>query len=355
LRKPSSESSTFGRIDDVCGRSDHSRAPSLTLLIFAALATCVAPGVARASSDDIFLVLKPVASDRVEIRSYRDINHRIKIEISGDRYDGRRLIKAMISQLRRASGDGWLRDADLAIHVGTFIGFGGETFRGLSLHLSISAGRIHEFLLKSESGLDLVGKLGSDFDGRRTIELESGDAGSLFRALDLSGRTFGGRMSLTLDADNNPQGARVGQMTLRDYSVSYETFFDNTRRYLGPVGNGSVAFFNMQMTFKLSAGQIVIDRGYACNSFLLTEMRGKIDLTRNDVNISGNFILAFGRKLDADLPSEGAPNFPMFLHFSASGSIRTPTTWINQSDLAVLARPLLRSCFAPSLPTSPRD
>jgi hypothetical protein len=329
-------------------RSDDSRAPGLTLLIFAVLATFVAPGLARASSDDTLLFLKPVADDRVEIRSYRDIDHRIKIEISGVRYDGRRLIKAMISQLGTAGGDSWLRDADLAIHVGTFIGFGGEAFRGLSLLLSVSAGHIHEFLLKSESGL--VGKLKGEFDQPRTIELENSDAGSLFRAMGLYGRIFGGVMSLTLDADNNSQGARIGEMTVRDYSVSDERFFDKTLRYLGSVGNGGVAFSSMQMAFKLSAGKLVIDRAYACSPFLLTQIRGKVDLTRDDLNISGNFLLAFGRKLDADLPREGAPDFPIFLHFGASGPIRTPMMRINQSDHAVLAWPLLRSCFASSLP-----
>jgi hypothetical protein len=58
----------------------------------------------------------------------------------------------------------------------------------------------------------------------------------------------------------------------------------------------------------------------------------------------------FGGKLRRDFPDEGARDFPMFVSYAARGTIAAPTVQLNHTIQAVLARSLLRSCFAARQP-----
>ena len=98
--------------------------------------------------------------------------------ISGDRYDGRRLIKARSSRSSAGLGvDGWLRDADIAVDVATFSGFSGEEFQRVPLRLNTSAGDIHSFLATADTGDHLAGELSNAPDGQHKFTLEADNAG----------------------------------------------------------------------------------------------------------------------------------------------------------------------------------
>jgi hypothetical protein len=325
------------------GRQVTYRAP----VIAVAIMTIVSAASAAEVSDDIVnSIIKPLPSDSASIQSSRDSAGRLKIEIVGKRYDGRRLIKGLMAQLDAAEANAWLRDADLNIEIGTLKGFGGEEFRSFSLRLSITAGSIREFSLKSDGGPS--GELRNASGPDSTIRLETNDAGSLLRALDLYPRITGGRLLFTVDLADDQSGTRKGQMTIGDYSISHDPTLEGMRRASKGAGADGVKFPVLEIGFKLSSGELVFEHGYTCNPFMWSLMRGRLDLARNEMTVTGGFLYAFGRRIDRDLTSESYPKNPMFLDYYVSGPIRKPTISINQSGVAAGAhRLLLRWCHAP--------
>jgi hypothetical protein len=329
------------------GRQVTCGAPVIALAIMAIVSAATS---AAAISDDIVnSIIKPLPGDSASIRSSRDSTGRLKIEIAGKHYDGRRLIKELMAQLDAAEANAWLRDADLNIEIGTLKGFGGEEFRSFSLRLSTTAGSIRQFSLKSDGGPG--GELRNPSGPDSTIRLETNDAGSLFRALDFYPRITGGRLLFTVDLAEEPSGTRKGQMTIGNYSISHDPTLDGMRRASKGAGADRVEFPVLEISFKWSSGELVFEHGYTCNPFMWSLMRGRLDLARNDMTVSGGFLYAFGRRIGRDLASESSPDNPMYLDYYVSGSIRKPTISINQSGVAAGAhRLLLRWCHAPSPP-----
>src|SRR5262249_41701487 len=148
--------------------------------------------------------------------------------IIGERYDGRRLIRAFLTQIGN-NRDDWLRDADLEVRVGAFTGFGGEVFEGFSLQLSTFAGRLAALTFASQSHNGLAGVLRGSREQHPVVDVDAGDAGSLLRALDLYGRITGGHLSVTINLSEGKPGERSGRMTIRDSVISEQAG-------LGPLG-----------------------------------------------------------------------------------------------------------------------
>jgi hypothetical protein len=229
------------------------------------LATYLGSISGSASEEAGVSIFTPLVSDKVLIEPQRDSGGRLQLKISGDRYDGRRLIKALMSELSSGRANDELSNVDLDLEVESLIGFGEEILPSVSLRLSTSAGILRELRLNSGPDKRLVAELRTSPD-RKTIDLTAADAGALFRVLDLYANIARGQLSLTIDITDL---GWKGLMTMRDYAVSYEPFF----RELG--GNGLVEFSIMRMTFGSDSGRVVIDHGYACSPILLAEMRGR--------------------------------------------------------------------------------
>jgi hypothetical protein len=307
------------------------------------LAMCCGSSAGLASDGAAPDFSAPSASDKVKIEQQRDAGGIYHLVISGDRYDGRRLIKALFAQLGGAGVDGWLRDADIAVDVATFSGFSGEEFQRVSLRLNTSAGDIHSFLATADTGDHLAGELSNAPDGQHKITLEADNAGSFLRAIGLYGRMSGGHLSMNLNLSSDPVQPPAGQVTLRDNTVAGEPLFADIGRGKGV---GEIHFSPMQLSFRLLPGQLAVDHGFACGVSQATEIKGIVDLAKGEMDIDGRLLLTFGNKLPSELPKEDSPDMPIFMIFRSRGAIDAPQVQINHSIPVALARSLLRSCFA---------
>ena len=317
-------------------------------LIVILLATCCGCRGAFAADESAVSVLTPSSSDKATVEQHRDINGSYHIVIGGDRYDGRRLIKALVAQLGALDGGGWARDADFAIDIATFSGFGDEQFRGLSLRLATSAGRIRQFAATAAAdGGHVAGELSETPDGQQKITLEADNAGSFLRAIGLYRRMSGGHLSLTLNLPSDAARPPAGHVTLRDFTVAGEPLFADMSR---TSGIGKTDFSQMQLSFRWLPGRLAIDSGFACGVSQATEIRGIVDLSRSEIDIDGRLLLNYGNKLSSELPKEDSADMPIFMNYRSRGAIDAPQVQINHSVPVVLARSLLRSCF----PAQPR-
>jgi hypothetical protein len=321
-------------------------------LVSIALLSCAAASAEGVSQEALLARLRPLASDRVTFKWGHDPAGRLRINIAGDRYDGRRLIEVLTAQPRLFGENGWLRDIDLEIEVNALTGFGGNVLRGFSLRLKSAAGEIQDFFVKSDSGSRFVARLGIAPEQRSAIDLDADDAGSLFRALNLYGLISGGHLSLTVDMADQASGASVGNLTIRGFILrqpELASLYPNVRLSRGGATERGVEFSVMQLKLKVSSGHIVIDAGYACNPRLMAELKGNVDLPRNDVKVRGNLLLAFGREINREMMNAESGN-PELLNYYATGSIRAPAMQLNPIGMMALsAKPLLDSCLAAQL------
>src|SRR5206468_12135629 len=92
----------------------------------------------------------PDASSAV-IETHRDADGRLHIDIQGERYDGRRLIKRFLTDVREGPPSPTGADFDLHIAVGALAGFNGEELRDVDLRLARRAGRLVEFATHGSS------------------------------------------------------------------------------------------------------------------------------------------------------------------------------------------------------------
>jgi hypothetical protein len=117
----------------------------------------------------------------------------------------------------------------------------------------------------------------------------------------------------------------------------------------GAAGRG-VEFSVMQLAFRVSSGHLVIDAGYACNPRLMAELKGSVDLPRNDVKVRGYLLLAFGREINRESLNAESDHPAALLNYYATGSIRAPKMQLNPIGMMALSgKPLLNSCLAAQL------
>ena len=99
--------------------------------------------------------------------------------------------------------------------LGAVVGFNGEALRGLEMKMSRRAGEIRSLGLSAKIGRGgtLTGELRGRPGGRQVVDLETSDAGALFRFTDVYSRMNGGQMTTLMDAPsaNNPTQTRHRQ------------------------------------------------------------------------------------------------------------------------------------------------
>ena len=166
------------------------------------------------------------------IETHRDGDGRLHIEIQGERFDGRRLIARLSSDVRDGPPSAPGADFDLHIAVATFAGFNGEELRGVDLRLARRAGRIEDFALTGETpgNAPVRGSAGGSPNARHALYLTTEDAGAFLRFVGLYDKVVDGRMWLTI---NLPAMQEVGY-SIRDFDLADDPALRPLREALTP-------------------------------------------------------------------------------------------------------------------------
>jgi hypothetical protein len=203
--------------------------PIRSLALIAALA-CVSAHAATvdAETPDYLMPDAPGAA----IETHRDADGRLQIEIQGERFDGRRLITRLLTDVREGPPSTPGADFDLHIAVATLAGFNGEQLRGVDLRLARRAGRIDDFALAGSTpgNAPVRGSAGGSPNARHALYLTTEDAGAFLRFVDLYDKVVNGRMWLTI---NLPAMREVGY-SIRDFDVADDPALRPLRDALTP-------------------------------------------------------------------------------------------------------------------------
>jgi Protein of unknown function len=289
--------------------------------------------------------------DRASLRIDRLSDGTLRAVMRGDAYDGRGFLKTMAAPAKTPPKRG-PADVDLDMKLGAVVGHNGEALRGLELKMSRRNGEIRSLGLMAKIGRNgsLTGDLRGRPGGRQVVQLESSDAGSLFRFTDIYSRMNGGQMTTVMDAPSAANPVQLGTLTVRNFAVHDESQLERAVASGNQAQrNNNMAFSGMKVDFTRAPGRIALRDGVVRGPVLGGTIDGIIDYADDEVHLRGTLIPLYGaNNLLGQLPIVG-----LFLGGEKEGLVGVtyevvgkpagPVLHVN--PLSALAPGLLRKVF----------
>ncbi len=293
--------------------------------------------------------------DKASLKVARGGDGVLRIAMSGDIFDGRTFVKSSLLGGTPADPRHKQADIDLDVKIGTVVGHNGEALRGLDLKLTRRDGHIRNFVMHAKIGRDatLLGDLRLRArDNHRVIYIESGDAGALFRFVDMYSRVHGGKMWVAMDPPSQDRAPQVGIFFLRDFTVRGEKGLDRIVAGAPEQARSGVPFTEMHAEFTRFPGKMAVRNGVVRGPLVGATMSGQINYTKNDVHLRGTFVPFYGlNNMFGQIPivglvlGGGSNEGLVGITYEAVGPIASPQILVN--PVSAIAPGLLRK-FIPS-------
>ncbi len=308
-----------------------------------------------ASAD--FPVFSVSEGDKAALKVTRENNGVLHVSLRGDVYDGRAFVKTSLlgSSPPKRGQQPPSPDVDLNVKIGTVVGHNGETLRGLDLKLSRRNGDIRNFVMHAKIGRDatLLGDLRMrQRDHHHVIYLESGDAGALFRFVDMYSRVYGGKMWVAFDPPRPDNSAQIGFLSIRDFSVRGEKGLERIVAGAPGENHNSVPFSELHAQFTRYAGKMAVHDGVVRGPLVGATISGQINYINDVVHLRGTFVPFYGlNNMFGQIPivglvlGGGSNEGLVGITYEAVGPIASPRILVN--PVTAIAPGLLRK-FIPS-------
>ena len=307
--------------------------------------------------------------DRTGLKVDRVADGALRVVMRGDAYDGRGSVKAMTSgPAADQPGKRQMADLDLDMKLDAVLGFNGEALRSLELKLSRRAGEVRSLGLAAKIGRNgtLTGELRGRPGGRQVVDLETSDAGALFRFTDVYSRMTGGQMTTLMDPPSANNPIQLGTVSVRNFAVHDESQLERAVANGSqlPRNNNNMDFSGMKIDFTRSPGRIALHDGVVRGPVLGGTIDGMLDYASDDVHLRGTLIPLYGaNNLLGQIPVVG-----LFMGGDKEGLVgvtyevvgRPGNPVLRVNPLSALAPGLLRKVFefpatGPVLPAAVDD
>ena len=288
--------------------------------------------------------------DRASLKVERMSDGTLRAIMRGDAYDGRGFLKTLAGAPTKAAAKRPPADIDLDMKLGAVLGHNGEALRGLELKMSRRNGEIRSLGLTAKIGRGgaLTGELRGRPGGRQVVQLESSDAGALFRFSDVYSRMTGGQLTTVMDAPSPSNPVQLGTVNVRNFAVHDESQLERAAGNQAP-RNANMAFSGMKVDFTRGPGRIALRDGVVRGPVLGGTIDGVINYADDEVHLRGTLIPLYGaNNLLGQLPIVG-----LFLGGEKEGLVGVtyevvgkpagPVLHVN--PLSALAPGLLRKVF----------
>ena len=290
--------------------------------------------------------------DRASLKVDRMSDGTLRAIMRGDAYDGRGFLKALAGAPAKAASKHQPADIDLDMKLGAVLGHNGEALRGLELKMSRRNGEIRSLGLAAKIGHggSLTGELRGRPGGRQVVELQSSDAGALFRFADVYSRMTGGEMTTVMDVPSPANSVQLGTVNVRNFAVHDESQLERAVASGNQAPrNTNMAFSGLKVDFTRGPGRIALHDGVVRGPVLGGTIDGVIDYADDEVHLRGTLIPLYGaNNLLGQLPIVG-----LFLGGEKEGLVGVtyevvgkpagPVLHVN--PLSALAPGLLRKVF----------
>jgi len=298
--------------------------------------------------------------DRTSLKAERTSDGALRVVMRGDAYDGRGFVKTMTGgPSTDPSAKHQAPDIDLDMKLGAVLGFNGEAVRGLELKMSRRAGEIRSLGLNAKIGRNgtLTGDLRSRPGARQVVEVESSDAGALFRFTDVYSRMTGGQMTTVMDPPSANDQEQFGSLSVRNFAVHDESELEHAVANGTQLPRNNIDFTGLKIDFTRTAGRMALHDGVVRGPILGGTIDGFLDYGRDEVHLRGTLVPLYGaNNLLGQLPVVG-----LFLGgekeglvgvtYEVIGKPGSPVLRVN--PLSALAPGLLRKVF--EFPAFERD
>jgi AsmA-like C-terminal region/Protein of unknown function len=264
---------------------------------------------------------------------------------------------------QRESKDRESKDMDLDLALNILTGYNDEAITNASIKASMRKDNIRQLDLKGRLGAtNIVARSVALGSTNPVIALQSEDAGSLLRFLDVYRRMTGGSLVLQLATGDGPQ---VGLLTLHSFTLNNEPALrriipTQTQVVAGQdrAGNpqavrvdvNEITFTKARIDFTRTAGRLDFKDAAIFGTQVGFTLGGYIDYARDRMDISGTFVPAYGLNnafaqvpLFGPLLGGGQYEGLFAVNFRVSGQTDAPTLSVN--PLSAVAPGFLRRLF----------
>jgi len=367
-RKPPGQNAllSFGLEEDQQGRT---RLTDVRLvgdnIAIAGTITIGTDGLPRAFE---FPTFSPNLLTRMQISGRRDDQNVWRVKATGDSYDGREFFRSLFSKGKLAEDQperpalDW--GVDITAEISTVLGYNDTSIANLTAHIRKDAGRLTKVevngRLAGEAPLAI--RLRKEEGEPRFLLAEATDAGAALRLVGLYSRMRGGEMSLRINLDGLGDADRIGTLYAWNFKVLGDevvdqVLFGNDSGLPRPERSGTtttrrmqIDFNTLRIPFSVGRGQFIMRDALLNGPLLGATMRGRIDLKRDRVKLSGTYVPVYG--LNAAIGSvpilgdllTGRRGEGIFgMSFAVRGAIDNPEVLVN--PVSAVAPGFLRQIF----------
>src|SRR3984885_11824272 len=247
--------------------------------------------------------------DRTSLKIDRTVDGALRLVMRGDAYDGRGLVQTMTGGAPATQpGARQPPDFDLDMKLGAVLGFNGEALRSLELKMSRRAGEIRSLGLSAKIGHagTLTGDLRGRAGTRQVVELESSDAGALFRFTDVYSRMTGGLLTTVMEAPSTLNPVQLGSVSVRNFAVHDEEQLERAVANGSPLPRNQMDFSGLKIDFTRMPGRMALHDGVVGGPVLGGTIDGMIDYANDEMHLRGTLIPLYGaNNLLGQLPVVG--------------------------------------------------
>jgi hypothetical protein len=309
--------------------------------------------------------------DNVKLNRNDDISVDIKragsgyaITVRGTSLDARSLIKQVLSEPEKVATSGTGKAASVTVDaaIDYVSGFGGEALSNVKVAYRGSGARIASLnasgSTKAGGGLTIVDGTES---GRRTVKMQSADAGAVLRFMDIYPYMQGGRISVDLAAQDD--APLKGQIDARDFALVDEprlrsivstTPVGDTRNLSqavrADIDTSRVRFERGFARIEKGAGYLSIDNGVLRGPEIGTTFQGSLYDAKGNMAITGTFMPAYGlNRLFGEIPllgqilGNGRDRGLIGITYKVAGNAKSPQVQVN--PISAIAPGIFRSIF----------
>jgi hypothetical protein len=284
------------------------------------------------------------------------------VDVKGESLDARSMIKLYTSDAESVASTSGSTNVSLKARVGSIGGFGGEKLSGVTLSYSGNGSRVGN--LDVEAGSARGGRVvihSATKGDRRTMEMQSNDAGAIVRFLDIYEHMQGGVIKLSLAGP--AEGAMTGQVDATDFWVVNEpklaSLVSNTppgdQRSLNEavradIDTSRVRFARGFSTIRKAPGSLQLERGVLRGPLIGLIFQGTLYDKASNMDMTGTFMPAYGlNRIFGEIPlvglilGNGNDRGLIGVTFRLTGDANKPNLQIN--PLSVIAPGIFRSIF----------
>lgn len=284
------------------------------------------------------------------------------VDITGASLDARSLVKQFTSDSGGAKAASGSASVSVNANVKSLGGFHGERLSNVKLDYSGTGRRVNGLTVSAVTSKGSAMSVRSGTNrGRRTLEMQSADAGSVLRFLDIYEHMQGGTIRLALAGDGD--GPMRGQIDATDFWVVNEprlasivaTTPPGDQRSLNQavksdIDTSRVKFERGYSAIEKGPGSLSLDRGMLRGPLIGLMFQGTLYDKSGNMNMTGTFMPAYGlNRIFGEIPlvgqilGNGRDRGLIGVTFRLAGRANSPVLQIN--PLSVIAPGIFRSIF----------